>query len=326
MPNTKKLISLLILAYNEEKTIINEIEKYRELFEEIIVVNDSSNDNTKIFIEEYINKNKIANIKLINNKKNLGAGKSFQTGLDYFLKSSSQFLIKIDGDGQFMFEDVKNLKEIQTKLSPDYIKGDRFWESGVTGEIPLIRYIGNTFASLLIKLSTGNWKINDPLNGLMAFSKYSVANINIPKIFYRYGYPFYVCVAISKLSYTAKIEFLQYKNTISYGDEKSSIKPLIMFFKLLVFTIFSFFSKIKLKFLSSRLQMSALLDVVFTALFVLFIYSLVTLIRIRFFLFRGDEANWFVVMIIFLIISIFTFVSSQKTENSIHLEKFKDYE
>ena len=87
------------------------------------------------------------------------------------------------------------------------------------GEIPLIRYIGNTFASLLIKLSTVR-RINDQLNGLMAFSRYSVENLNIPKIFYRYGYPFYVCIFISKLSYVANLQIIQYKNTIKYGDKK----------------------------------------------------------------------------------------------------------
>ena len=326
MQDIKSSKSLLILAYNEEETIISEVEQYIELFEVIIIVNDCSKDRTKILVEDYINKNNVTNIKLINNKKNVGAGKSFQTGVDYFLKSNSQFLIKIDGDGQFEYEDVKKLKEIQTKLEPDYIKGDRFWESGVIGEIPLIRYIGNTFASLLIKLSTGNWQINDPLNGLMAFSRYSVENLNIPKIFYRYGYPFYVCIFISKLSYVANLQIIQYKNTIKYGDQKSNLKPLIMFFKLITFTIFSFFTKIKLKFLNSRLQMSALLDFVFTTLFVLFIYSLVTFVKIRYFLFRGDEANWFVVMIIFLLISVFTFVSSQKSENLVHSEKFTDYQ
>ena len=34
-----------------------------------------------------------------------------------------------------------------------------------------VRYLGNALASLLIKLTTGNWKINDPLNGLFFMSK-----------------------------------------------------------------------------------------------------------------------------------------------------------
>ena len=84
MQDIKSSKSLLILAYNEEETIISEVEQYIELFEVIIIVNDCSKDRTKILVEDYINKNNVTNIKLINNKKNVGAGKSFQTGVDYF--------------------------------------------------------------------------------------------------------------------------------------------------------------------------------------------------------------------------------------------------
>jgi hypothetical protein len=98
-----------------------------------------------------------------------------------------------------------------------------------------------------------------------------------------------------------------------------------MFFKLTFYTIFSYFSKIKLKFKNSKLQMSALLDILFTVLFGLFIYSFSTFLRVRYFLFSGDEANWFVVTIIFLVISFVVFISSQKSENLLHSEKFKDY-
>jgi|TARA_Y100000389_G_scaffold79844_1_gene76591 glycosyltransferase involved in cell wall biosynthesis len=320
------LISLLILAYNEELRIIDVIKKYEKLFSEIIVINDCSKDSTKELISNYIeSRNSKNKIVLIDNKKNVGAGKSFQMGVDYFLKTKNQFLVKIDGDGQFFEPDIRTIINLIERDSVDYIKGDRFWEDGVTGDIPTIRYVGNTLASLMIKLSTGNWKMNDPLNGLVAFSAAALKNLNIPKLFFRYGYPFYLCVNTSKLSYTENLQTIQIKNTVIYDDEQSNLKPSIMFFKLTFYTIFSYFSKIKLKFKNSKLQMSALLDILFTVLFGLFIYSFSTFLRVRYFLFSGDEANWFVVTIIFLVISFVVFISSQKSENLLHSEKFKDY-
>ena len=89
MQDIKSSKSLLILAYNEEETIIT-VEQYIELFEEIIIVNDCSKDRTKILVEDYINKNNVTNIKLINNKKMLELV-NLPTGVDYFLKSNSQF-------------------------------------------------------------------------------------------------------------------------------------------------------------------------------------------------------------------------------------------
>ena len=318
------MISLLILAFNEEERIREVILEYVELFDEIIIVNDGSKDTTQEIIESTIDQYKKKKIKLVNNKNNLGAGKSFEAGVKEFLKSKSDFLIKIDGDNQFLIKDVKKIIKISNDLEVDYVKGDRFWEHGVKGSIPMIRYIGNAFASLLIKLSTGNWKINDPLNGLMAFSRRALKNLKIPKLFKRYGYPFYLCVYISKLNLLNDLKIIQIKNTISYDNQKSNLKPLSMFFKLIIFTSISYFSKIKIKFKNSTLQMSALLDIVFLFFYSMFLYSFVTFIRVRYFVFRGDESNWFVVMIIFLFMSVFAFTSSQRAENQLHLRKFED--
>ena len=43
--------SLIVLAYNEEPTIEKVIEKYIHSFNNIIVVNDASKDQTKIILE-----------------------------------------------------------------------------------------------------------------------------------------------------------------------------------------------------------------------------------------------------------------------------------
>ena len=318
------MTSLLILAFNEEKQIRQVIQEHVELFDEIIIVNDASKDSTQEIIESTIDQFKQTKIKLVNNKNNLGAGKSFEVGVKEFLKSESDFLIKIDGDNQFLNKDVKKIIKISNDSKIDYVKGDRFWEDGVKGNIPMIRYVGNAFASLLIKLSTGNWKINDPLNGLMAFSRSALRDLKIPKLFKRYGYPFYLCVYISRLSQVNDLKIVQIKNTISYNNQKSNLKPLTMFFKLIIFTSISYFTKIKIKFKNSTLQMSALLDIVFLFFYSMFLYSFVTFIRIRYFLFRGDESNWFVVMIIFLFSAVFAFAFSQKAESGLHSNKFKD--
>ena len=71
--------------------------------------------------------------------------------------------------------------------------------------------------------------------------------------------------------------------------------------------------------------MSALLDLLFVYLFSSFIYSFITFIRVRYFLFSGDESNWFVVTILFLSISLITFSFSQVSENKFLLQKFEEH-
>ena len=96
---------------------------------------------------------------------------------------------------------LKVLLKLSDQNNSDFIKCDRFWTGGIEGDIPKIRYFGNAFASLLIKAITGKWSITDPLNGLFLFSSNTASEITIPKFFNRYGYPFYINLAISKIGY-----------------------------------------------------------------------------------------------------------------------------
>ena len=152
-------ISLVILAYNEEKFIKDVVSKYINYFDEVIVVNDNSRDETKNIIQN-LEKN-YENLTLINNTKNFGAGKSLEIGINHFLKSKNDYLIKIDGDDQFSFQDVIFLKDIIQKEHFDFIKCDRFWHDGIIGKIPTIRYLGNSFASFLISSAFNHLEFNN---------------------------------------------------------------------------------------------------------------------------------------------------------------------
>lgn len=77
-----KKISIIIPAYNEQRTIAKVLESVEQIriqgySKEIIVVNDASKDNTKKIVEVFCKKNK--NIKLLNHQKNLGKGAGIVT-------------------------------------------------------------------------------------------------------------------------------------------------------------------------------------------------------------------------------------------------------
>tara|TARA_B100000902_G_C27274171_1_gene897915 strand:- start:669 stop:1625 length:957 start_codon:yes stop_codon:yes gene_type:complete len=306
------MITLLVLAYNEEENISQVISSLHKEFNEIIVVNDCSTDSTKDILEEL--SNKFNNLKIVNNKKNLGAGKSFETGVKEFLNSNSDFLVKTDGDGQFNDIDVLKIKKYLNEKKFDFIKCDRFWEKGIEGEIPLIRYFGNAFASLLIKFSTGNWKLNDPLNGLMGFSKDSLKEFKIIKKFNRYGYPFYVTTSIFYLSYLKSLKIGQLKNTVRYSNEKSNIKPLVLFFKLVSFSVANFYSKIARKLSHSDLQTSSLIDIISQIFIIISLFSIYKFFSIRYFGVDGPQGNWFLLFTLFIFAFFVLIYQSQKLE------------
>ena len=108
----------------------------------------------------------------------------------------------------------------------------------------------------MLKLSTSNWKLNDPLNGLFLISSKALRNFDLPKLFYRYGYPFFLSVYFSNLSIEDNLKIGQVKNTVTYRDEKSNLKAFTMLFKLLYFTLKTLVTKIKIKIKYSKLQIN----------------------------------------------------------------------
>ncbi len=307
------MFTLLVLAYNEEKYIEETIKDYVNDFEKIVVINDASKDSTLTILENL--KSSYKNIEIINNLKNLGAGKSLEKAIQQIAFEETKYLIKIDGDNQFKSDDIIRLKEIAEKNNYDFIKCDRFWDGGIEGEIPMIRYLGNSFASLLLKISTSNWYLNDPLNGLFLISTKHLQEFKIPKLFKRYGYPFYISTYFSNLSIEKNLKYCQIKNTISYRNESSNLKATTMFFKLVLFTIYTLIKKIKQKMKYSSLQLTSLLDIFGFISFFGFVYSVIKLISIRYFSTVASQANWFNVSFVFLVLFVSIFFISQKIEH-----------
>ena len=181
-------------------------------------------------------------------------------------------------------------------------------------------------ASLLIKLTTGNWKINDPLNGLFFMSKKITSNFSVKKLFKRYGYPFYLIYYVSNISKKNKLKIGQYQNIVTYGDEKSQLKANTMLFKLLYFTIVSYYRKIKIKLRYSNLQFSALIDIISQLFLFLSLYSI---IRIIFILESVPKGSWVIISLMSLLISIILLFISQNIENDIesnNITKLKNNE
>lgn len=312
------MIAALVLAYNEEKYLESNLLEIQDFFEKVIVINDGSKDKTLKIINKFNDNDKFL---CISNPKNLGAGKSLEVGISVFNNLGYDYLIKIDGDGQFKIEDIRTLIELSSE-NYDFIKCDRFWDKGIEGNIPFIRFIGNSIATLFIKIATGNWKINDPLNGLFLFSKKSLNNFYIPNLFKRYGYPFFINVYMNRKILSENLKLGQVKNTVKYREEESGLKPSIMFIKLIFFTLSSYLKKIKEKFKYSSLQLSALLDSIFVFFIGITTYSLMMVFSIILGLSNKSRASWLFLTILLLILGLISFFYSQLYEKKVYNKNF----
>ncbi len=106
-----KKISIIIPAYNEEKTIEKVIRavnliKISNYQKEIIVVNDASTDNTKEIINRF--KNEFRNIKIVSHKKNCGKGSAIISGLK---NSTGEIVIIQDADLEYDPNEIPKLVE-----------------------------------------------------------------------------------------------------------------------------------------------------------------------------------------------------------------------
>ncbi len=99
--------SIVVPVYNEAKNIkllIPEIEKYIDLnINELIIVDDGSNDNTQDVLKSF------KNIKVINNKKNYGQSYSIKNGI---INSNNNLIVTMDGDRQNHPKDINKLVEL----------------------------------------------------------------------------------------------------------------------------------------------------------------------------------------------------------------------
>ena len=154
---TKSNIWAVIPAHNEEKNIIDIIRKTKKYINNIIVVDDGSNDKTKELAEK-------AGSIVLKHIENLGKGAALKTGCDYAIKKGGKFIIALDADAQHNPNDIPRFIEKLKKY--DIV----FSYRKLSKKMPLVLRFGNWFISNVLRVLYGV-SLNDTQSGFRAFSK-----------------------------------------------------------------------------------------------------------------------------------------------------------
>jgi len=188
------LISVIIPCYNEEKTIVEIVEKVvkkkQDFNLEIIIVDDHSVDETVQIINQKL-KDKID--KLFVNDRNYGKGYSIRQGIN---NANGEILILQDADLEYSPDDYKKLLDPILNNKADVVYGSRFVGSEAKRVLYFWHYIGNkiltTFSNML-----SNLNLTDMETGYKVFKSDIIKKINLVEN--RFGFEPEITAKVAKL-------------------------------------------------------------------------------------------------------------------------------
>ena len=156
-----------IPAFNEEKPIVDVIKKSLNYADQVIVCDDGSLDLTA-------EQAKIAGAIVIKHEKNMGKGHAMKSLFKYARDVGADVIVTIDGDGQFLAEQIPSLFQPILENSYDVVIGNRFSDDE---EMPSYRKIGNKMLDRITKLAA-DLPFSDTQSGFRSYSKKAIQSID----------------------------------------------------------------------------------------------------------------------------------------------------
>ncbi|MEP7372307.1 MAG: glycosyltransferase family 2 protein [Chitinophagaceae bacterium] len=167
-------LSIIIPAYNEERTIakildrINEVKLIRNIEKEVIIVNDCSSDNTETALRHYMENTPnltIKYFKYIRHDINQGKGAAIHTGI---AQATGEYLLVQDADLEYDPGEYNTLLKPIVFGSADVVYGSRFMGGNPHRILFFWHSIGNRVLTFLSNMMS-NLNLTDMETGYKLF-------------------------------------------------------------------------------------------------------------------------------------------------------------
>ncbi len=192
-------LSIVIPAYNEERTIHLILDKVRQVAlhpgwnKEVIIVNDCSRDNTEGAIQSYQAAHPEFPMRYIAHEVNKGKGAALHTGIHY---ASGEYTIIQDADLEYDPEEYNILLVPVIKGFADVVYGSRFMGGNPHRILFFWHSIGNQFLTRISNVFT-NLNLTDMETCYKLFRSDIIKNIKLKEN--RFGFEPEVTAKVSRV-------------------------------------------------------------------------------------------------------------------------------
>lgn len=164
MINNKKVV-IIMPAYNAEKTLKQTYDEiYKDFVDEVILVDDNSQDNTKQVSKQL-------NITTIVHKENKGYGGNQKSCYKAALKAGADIVVMLHPDYQYTPKLIPAIVSMMAFGQYDAVMASRMLgNSALKGGMPMYKFIANKFLTAFENVFTGE-KLTEYHTGFRGFTK-----------------------------------------------------------------------------------------------------------------------------------------------------------
>lgn len=204
-------LSIIIPAYNEEKTIhlilnkIKEVKLIHDIKKQVVIVNDYSKDDTENAITTYIKNNPELNISYYKHEVNMGKGAALHTGI---AKATGEIVVIQDADLEYDPQEYNDLLKPFYAAEADVVYGSRFMGGNPHRILFFWHTLGNKLLTFLSNALT-NLNLTDMETCYKMFRREIIQGLDLKER--RFGFEPEVTAKISKIK-----EIRIYEIGISY--------------------------------------------------------------------------------------------------------------
>ena len=153
----KPSLGVIVPIFNEEKYLEESVGRLLRInsINQIILVDDSSNDGSFELAKKLEEKNKI--IQVLKTTKNLGKGNAVKTGIEIL---DTDYVVVHDADLEYFPEDIAEMFEVSLQNRNNLILGSRTIGEKERKNLYYFTYLGNKIFSYIFSI-LNSYKVSD---------------------------------------------------------------------------------------------------------------------------------------------------------------------